>query len=69
MDLRGASLRMTPFGGDLKYLVGCKKREKIEKVTGSRDDKGKGNASMESRWWAQGVFHHLGGSQAYVYSG
>jgi hypothetical protein len=30
--------------GTEKHLVECKKREKIEKVTGSRDDKGEGGA-------------------------
>ena len=42
---------MTPFWERTeKHLVGCKKREKIEKVTGARDDKGKGGASMWI-WW------------------
>ncbi len=37
IDLRGASLKMKPFlEGTEKHLVGCKKREKIEKVTGSQ---------------------------------
>ncbi len=46
---------MTPFWRGLKnILVGCKKREKIEKVTGSRDDKGEGDASMESGCWTGG---------------
>src|SRR5271170_7073756 len=52
IDLRGASLRITPFWrGTEKHLVGCKKREKIEKVTGSRDDKGKGDASIGIWCW------------------
>ena len=39
---------MTPsLEGTKKHLVGCKKREKIEKVTGSRDDKGEGGASID----------------------
>jgi hypothetical protein len=34
--------------GTEKHRVEYKKREKIEKVTGSRDDKGERDASMES---------------------
>jgi hypothetical protein len=42
---------MTAFlDGTEKYLVGCKKREKIEKVTGSQDDEGEGDASIRTRW-------------------
>ena len=39
IDLRGASLRMTPFWRGLKNIrADAKKREKIEKVTCSLDD-------------------------------
>ena len=37
--------------GTEKHLVGCKKREKIEKVTGSQDDKGEGSASIRIHCW------------------
>ena len=46
--------------GIKQHLVGCKKHEKIEKVTGSQDDKGESGASMESGCRSEGVFHHLG---------
>ena len=46
--------------GAKQPLVGCKKHEKIEKVTASRDDKGESDASMESGCRREGVFHHLG---------
>jgi hypothetical protein len=35
----------------------------------ARDDKGEGDASMESGCWTEGVFNHPGGPQAHDYSG
>jgi hypothetical protein len=43
--------------------------EKIEKVTGSRDDKGEGDASMKSGCWIKGVFHQLGWAAGHDNSG
>jgi hypothetical protein len=37
------------------------KHEKIEKVTGSRDDKGKGNGSIEGGCWTEAFFITLVG--------
>jgi hypothetical protein len=40
------------------------KHEKIEKVTGSRDDKGEGDGSIKSGCWTEVFFIILGGLQA-----
>jgi len=40
--------------------LGMLKHEKIEKVTGSRDDKGEGKSSIESGCWTEAFCHHLG---------
>jgi hypothetical protein len=45
---KSQALRMTALSGGLKYNGWIRrKRKKIEKVTGSRDDKGKGNGSIK----------------------
>jgi hypothetical protein len=46
LDLRGASLRMTSFSRGLKISGRVQKRGKVEKVTGSQDDKGESGASI-----------------------
>ena len=39
-----------------KHLIDMQKHEKIEKVTGSRDDKGKGNGCTKSGCWTEALF-------------
>ena len=45
---KSQALRMTALWGVKSVRLATQKHEKTEKVTGSRDDKGKGAASMES---------------------
>jgi hypothetical protein len=51
------------FVGGLGNTAGwiCRKHEKIEKATGSRDDKGKGSGSVESGCWTDALFITSGG--------